>query len=556
MYSNSLKESIVGDVSISTDGKIFKPVQDLIDFDTKVFTVKLVLNTQLLEDENFYLKILIPREYLTSSNLEYEMMDNFPVFKITKKIPDILLISVDYQNNNPIFQLNMYSEFDYKYLMRHEKLFYGIVYGIMFCALLYNLAFYFFNRQKSFLYYSSLQFFSIIMLVIIATPPIYIYLMYQYFNIFEFTVNIIIIFSILFSTEFLNTKKVIPIMHKTLLVILVLTFIDSFIIVFNESTLFYKILPTFLPVGLLVLSAILIVKKENKPALFYLVGWLILFICIFIVDTNAIDLNGVYLLHFAFPSEALIFSFALGYKIKLIEEEKQKSEQISIHQSKLASMGDMVANIAHQWRQPLTHLSYANMNLKAAYEQNKLTPLYFDKKTEEINSQINFMSNTINDFSNFFKTNKQIEKFGICGCLNVTYNLLDATFKHHNIKVNINCEKEIFINSYQNEFSQVIFNILNNAKEEFINKDIKEPKINADIIQSKKEIILSISDNALGIDGKILEKIFEPYFTTKEGGMGIGLYMSKVIIEQHMNGRLEVKNIPDGVLFNIYLPNS
>ena len=529
MYSNSLKESIVGDVSISTDGTIFKPVQEFIDFDAKVFAVKLVLNTQLLEEENFYLKILIPKEYLTSSNLEYEMMDNFPVFKITKTTPKILLISVDYKNSNPIFQVKLYSEFDYKYLMRHEKLFYGIVYGIMFCALLYNLAFYFFNRQKSFLYYSSLQFFSIIMLVIISTTPIYIYLMYQYFNIFEFTVNFIILFSILFSTEFLNTKKVIPIMHKILLCVLVLTFIDSLIIVFNESTLLYKILPTFLPVGLLVLSAVLIVKKGNKPALFYLVGWLILFICVFIVDTEAIDLNEVYLLHFAFPTEALIFSFALGYKIKLMEKEKQKSEQISIHQSKLASMGDMIANIAHQWRQPLTHLSYANMNLKAAYEQDKLTPAYFDKKSDEINTQINFMSNTINDFSTFFKTDKKRELFNLYDSCTSTINLLDATLKHNNIKVAIQCEKQIFINSYKNEFSQVIFNILNNAKEEFISKNIQEPKINIEITESDKEIVLFLSDNALGIDKKILDKIFEPYFTTKESGMGIGLYMSRVI---------------------------
>ena len=237
-----------------------------------------------------------------------------------------------------------------------------------------------------------------------------------------------------------------------------------------------------------------------------------------------------------------------------MELEKQQSEQLLVHQSKFASMGEMVANIAHQWRQPLTHLSYVNMNLKAAYDTKKLTSDYFDKKTNEINQQIEFMSNTINDFRNFFKTDKRIEKFGILESFESTYRLLNATFKHCSIEVKVKCEEEIFVNSYKSEFSQVIFNILNNSKQAIEEKKINNPKIVINIAEQNKKVVLKISDNALGIPKNIINNIFDPYFTTKEDGMGIGLYMSKVIIETHMKGKLEVKNIPNGVLFEISLP--
>ena len=114
----------------------------------------------------------------------------------------------------------------------------------------------------------------------------------------------------------------------------------------------------------------------------------------------------------------------------------------------------------------------------------------------------------------------------------------------------------MFINSYENEFSQVLFNILNNAKQELIEKQIHEPIIKVHIQERKKSILLKISDNAMGIDKKIIDKIFEPYFTTKDSGMGIGLYMSKVIIEEHMNGTLKVEDITNGVLFEISLPKT
>jgi signal transduction histidine kinase len=238
------------------------------------------------------------------------------------------------------------------------------------------------------------------------------------------------------------------------------------------------------------------------------------------------------------------------------ELEKQQNETILINKSKLASMGEMIGNIAHQWRQPLTHLSYIIMNLKAAYENDKLDKKYLEKKTDEANKQIEFMSHTIDDFRNFFKISKQKEEFSLIECINESINLLNESFKSLDIKLNFNYTENFRIRTYKGEFAQVIFNLLNNAKDEFIKQEIKDAKIIINIIKKEENILIEIIDNAGGISEKIIKKIFEPYFTTKEKGLGIGLYMSKVIIEKNIGGKLEVENTINGAKFIIYLINS
>ncbi len=123
--------------------------------------------------------------------------------------------------------------------------------------------------------------------------------------------------------------------------------------------------------------------------------WVVLFFSLFIAEQDLVQLSEIYIIHIGFPLESLILSFALGYKLKLNLKEKEQNDQILIHQSKLASMGEMINNIAHQWRQPLTHLSYINMNLALAYEDNDFDKKYLNKKLKESNSQIDFMSQTI-----------------------------------------------------------------------------------------------------------------------------------------------------------------
>ncbi len=259
--------------------------------------------------------------------------------------------------------------------------------------------------------------------------------------------------------------------------------------------------------------------------------------------------NSVYLsLNILFVLVALFLSlFTLFYR-KLIASQKQL--QNLTYQSKLASMGEMIGNIAHQWRQPLTHLSFLLMNLKTAYEKKMLTPEYFDKKTTMANAQIKYLSNTIDDFRDFFRNTNNKEIFNLSSSVNEVINLLKDSFTHHEIEIETNLNKTIEIKAYRGEFLQVIFNILNNEKDEFLKRKTKNPKIIIKTQVSKNEIKLEIGDNAGGIKSELLQKIFEPYFTTKDKGLGIGLYMSKIIIEKS-DGKLEATNTKSGALFII-----
>jgi len=241
---------------------------------------------------------------------------------------------------------------------------------------------------------------------------------------------------------------------------------------------------------------------------------------------------------------------------KKADEEKSKNEQLLMQQSKLAMLGEMIGNIAHQWRQPLMQLSAIIMYLDAYNEKGKLTPEKFTKKIKDGNSIIDFMSKTIEDFRNYYKPEKQKEKFLLKDSIDNALFIVNSSLKTSNIEVVTNyCNKNIELESFKNEFSQALLNIITNAKDILILKSIKNAKIFIDVKEENNNVIISIEDNAGGIENKILEKVFDPYFTTKHKsqGTGIGLYMTKMIIESNMNGDIKVKNSTNGARFIITL---
>ncbi len=231
-----------------------------------------------------------------------------------------------------------------------------------------------------------------------------------------------------------------------------------------------------------------------------------------------------------------------------IEKRRQK-EQLLMQQSKLAALGEMLGNIAHQWRHPLTRLSLIIQNFELAAKKNRLTPEYIEKFKNSATLQIKYMSDTIDDFSNFFKQDSEKIDFYPKDIIKDTLKLLEGRLKQNRVEVNVNIINSIKIKGYKSEFSQVVLNIMNNAIDILKERDIKNKKIDIRIDGSKIEI----EDNAGGIPENIQDKIFEPYFTTKfqSQGTGIGLYMSKIIITQHFNGELFAYNSKDGAVFVI-----
>lgn len=248
---------------------------------------------------------------------------------------------------------------------------------------------------------------------------------------------------------------------------------------------------------------------------------------------------------------------SLDEKIRKEIYKRKEQEQILIHQSRLAAMGEMTSMIAHQWRQPLNAIGLRLQNIQLLYDLNRLE----EKNMKDMISQsfhiLEKMSTTIDDFKDFFEPNKIKKEFVVYKMIESTFNLVDVTFSSKNIKVTIE-HSNLKIYTYENELSQVILNIFSNAKDALIERNIKLPKINVDITQDDNYVIVFIEDNAGGVPDNIINKIFEPYFSTKtqKNGMGIGLYMSKMIIERNIGGKLTVNNGIKGAKFNIYLPKN
>ncbi|TKX32461.1 ATP-binding protein [Campylobacter aviculae] len=245
----------------------------------------------------------------------------------------------------------------------------------------------------------------------------------------------------------------------------------------------------------------------------------------------------------------------LEQEIQTELKKRREQERMLMHQSRLASMGEMIGNIAHQWRQPLTELSAIITHLGLMIELKKLDYENFKKQEKSAENLISYMSKTIDDFRNFFKPNASKTIFYIEETLDKTLKLLESSLKEHSIKVEKDFSEKIEFYGFQTQFSQAILNILCNAKDILIERKIENPCIKISLIRKNQSIIIKIKDNGGGITISPIEKIFEPYISSKHAniGTGIGLYMSKVIIEKNFKGNLYANNKNNGAEFIISL---
>ena len=219
-------------------------------------------------------------------------------------------------------------------------------------------------------------------------------------------------------------------------------------------------------------------------------------------------------------------------------------------------MGEMISNIAHQWRQPLSALAVAIQDARVAFKYGEADEKYMDYFEETTMRLIKYMSGTIDDFRNFFRPNKEKTTFFVLDSATQAKALVKDTLTSLGIKLNININEDISVIGYPGEFSQVILNLIANAKDAFASSDTDNRHIDITAYNSDSFAEITVKDNAGGIDEHIFERIFEPYFTTKHQaqGTGLGLYMAKMIIEQSMGGSIWVKNIDGGAQFTIRIP--
>lgn len=234
-------------------------------------------------------------------------------------------------------------------------------------------------------------------------------------------------------------------------------------------------------------------------------------------------------------------------------EKLSEKEQLLVQQGRQAAMGEMIGNIASQWRKPLNDLGQLIQQVPVTFTRGDLTKKYLDEVARKAGALINQMSCTLDEFRNFFRTDREKVKFRVNAEVQRTLLLLEGSFAKHGIGVEVQGGDDPYIYGYPAEFSQVLLNILMNSQEEFAKKAVPDPRVLITMGGENGRTVVTIADNAGGIPEEIMGKIFDPYFTTKEpkSGTGVGLFMSKTMIEKHMGGLLSVRNNDAGAEFSI-----
>jgi len=245
---------------------------------------------------------------------------------------------------------------------------------------------------------------------------------------------------------------------------------------------------------------------------------------------------------------AIRYDVTKEVELRLENEQKQK---LLFLQSRQASLGQMIANIAHQWKQPLTELNLALFNLKKSFSSQEEFEKYYRESKEIVKN----MSLIIEDFMDFFKPVREKEIFFAHKAVEDSLKITKKLFQEENIKVSFIYEK-IEIEGISNELSQVIINILQNAKDAFKQNRVKNKEVHILLKSTDDKVVINITDNAGGIDKNIIEHIFEPYFTTKHSsvGTGLGLFVANLIIEQTFRGSIKVSSEKEYTTFTITLP--
>lgn len=430
----------------------------------------------------------------------------------------------------------------------NQIIFYGITFGILIMTIAYTLIRYIYSKEIFYISYCFMQIFSLV--YIVAYSKLY---QISYF-VQEFSLVLASVFAVIFAVNYYE-GKFLPkvsnykelILNTFLLNVVILTAFYHYIL--------FEYLPYTIIYAILFISIIFNLKQGFKPTLIYVIGWSVFCIVLFIFDfkNRYIGLGYFDLVLVVFALEAMLFTISIAYKYNDLKKQNKEFEKMILQQSKFVKSGEMIANITHQFRQPLNNISYILINLKKRFESEKLDKIFFDKKVNQANEQVSFLSKTIDDFKEFYLQEKEKDDFLVKDSIQNALTILNPDLQKDNINLNLKFEtfEDIKIFGVKNELSQVILSLVSNSIDALKNRH--NPKISINVVSSSAEVIIEILDNAGGIKAKNLKRIFEPYFSTKEEGTGIGLYLSKIIIEESFGGKLQVQNIKDGAKFSIFI---
>lgn len=382
-------------------------------------------------------------------------------------------------------------------------LFYGITFGILIMTIVYTFVRYLYSKEIFYVSYCFMQIFSLIYIL-------------AYSNLFEISnlikeISLVLasLFALFFAINYYDGKFLPKIRNYKEL------FFNTFLFNIVILTAFYhyilfEYLPYTIVYAILFISIVFNLKQGFKPTLFYVVGWSVFCIILFIFDFKDFYIQQNYfdLVLIVFAIEAMLFTISVAYKYNDLKRQNKEFEKLILQQSKFVKSGEMIANITHQFRQPLNNISYILINLKTRFENNRLDKEFFDRKVNQANEQLNFLSKTIDDFKEFYIQDKQKEIFLVKDSIFNAISILSADLKKHNIKLDLEFKtfEDIKVFGVKHELSQVVLSIVLNSID--ILKNIENPKIFIKVSSSSAEVIIDIVDNGGGVKIKNLKKIF------------------------------------------------
>ena len=498
------------------------------------------------------------RSFNTSHMIFPLTLPPFESLEVYFKIQNYNKIDIDFLLLSKAYLLDFYQTYN---------IIEGLFFGGMLIMLLYNLFLYVLLRIRTYLYYVLYTFWLTVYFVGFfgfsqRYFPDYTWMFYLSSGSFFIAMT-------LFVQSILNLKKQLPFINKILnffigyfiLTTLVNIFVIEIEAFFYAQLLFNLFFIMVLIYGIFIMASTyyLAVYKESLIAKVYAVVWsLVAFSSILLpiiyLHITEVNIPADYILQFLMLFEVLCFSFVLAYKIKAIEKEKFTQQKLLIEQTKLASMGEMISSIAHQWRQPLSEINGIALYLDVDYKKKLLTQEKLDGHLNDIEEVTSYLSTTIHDFTNFFNHDKALEHFSLSEILYQSQKLAlmsvgkKSLFSH-------NMHEDLQMVGYKSELIQALLIVINNAIDACNQKGVVA-KIVIRTSEKNAYVNIMIEDNGGGIDTAILEDIYTPYFTTKQEskGTGLGLYILKMIIEQSMQGNVEMLNGKEGAICKISIP--
>ncbi|MCX6073246.1 MAG: sensor histidine kinase [Campylobacterales bacterium] len=464
----------------------------------------------------------------------------------------------------------------------------GLYYGIYLIIFLYNVGIYFYTKDRNYLrYILFLTSFILWQLSFDGIGREYLWPNSQWF-IYHFSAVLIAFtaFSALnFGRNFLSTRLHFPKIDKVILALMgisLLLVVCSLLLPYS-SVIGYNTLLTSIVPALLLGVGIAVIRKGYRPARFYIAGWSSFFIGTIIFAFNKFDLipnfYGVnHIQQIGSAIEMIFLSWALADRVHLLQgeyidklnhlndtlsekvreglEEARSKDRLLALQSRHAAMGEMIEQIAHQWRQPLNTLGLINQDLYFKRHLGNCDEVCYDKAHEQFEEHLHYMSKTIDDFRNYYKMDKTEMPEDIGELASIAFRLNEVLLKYSRIQTHLIVETSTKVMITKNEMIQVLINLIKNAHDVIKERHIESGEITITVLETRGWVKILVEDNGGGIEESAMKKIFDIYFTTKsdDKGTGLGLYMCRNIVEESFGGTIGVENTAKGARFTISLP--